>query len=97
MPGIPIGWPCIVGDVRVEETFLAQHISKDLFEATERLRLKRQTQPQVRAISSKPFANSGKLDLFGTDDLYTCNDVVAFHRQAMNASQLTILLAAQRD
>ena len=47
---ISVGWSHVVCDCRVEKTFLAHHVSKDFFEATERLGFKRQPQPHVRAV-----------------------------------------------
>jgi hypothetical protein len=86
-----------VCDLGIEKAFLAHHVSKDLLEATERLAFERQPQPQVRAVCAKPFAELGMVDPFGAKDLYAYNDVMSFHRYAMNATQLTILLATQNQ
>ena len=97
MPAIAVGRPRLVCDLGVEETFLAHHVSKDFFEATERLGFKRPPQAQVSAVRPKPFAELVEVELFCPNDLHAGHDVMSLHGDAMNATQLTILLASEHD
>ena len=54
--GVSVGRPRVVCDLRVGETFLAHHVSKDFFEATECLRFKRQPSRRSTPFERNPFA-----------------------------------------
>jgi hypothetical protein len=91
-----------VCDLDVGKPFLAHHVSHDLLEATQRLILERPPQPQVSTVCPKPLpeflpSRSRQVELFGPNDLDACNNVVALHRYAMNATQIAILLATKHD
>jgi hypothetical protein len=67
---IPTGRPRIVGNLRVDKALVAQHVSKDFLESAERLAFKRQPEFQLRPVQAKPLADFGRVDAFGSGDLY---------------------------
>jgi hypothetical protein len=67
--GIAKGRPRFVRDLCVEKALLVHHVAKNLFEATEHLRSKRQSQFQVGAVRAQSFAELGVVDLFGAVDV----------------------------
>ena len=79
MAAVPLRWARIVRDLRVNEAFLGQQVSKDLLEPAQGLAFKRPPQPQLRTVRAEPFAEPGSVDVFCADDLNAGNDVVSFH------------------
>jgi hypothetical protein len=91
-----------VCDLDVEKPFLAHDVSQDLLEATQRLILERPPRPKLSTICPKPLVElvppcSRQIELFGANDLDACDDVMSLHRYAMDATQVTILLACDHD
>jgi len=102
MTRISLSRPGVVCNVGVEKPFLAHHVSHDLFEATQRLTLERPPQPQLSTVGPKPLvefapSRSRQVELPGADDLDAGNDVMSLYRYAVNAAEITILLATKDD
>jgi hypothetical protein len=102
MPAISVSRPHVVADLHLEKPFLAHHVSHDLLEAAQRLAFKRPPRAQVSAVCPEPFAEfvpsgSRQVELFRANDLNACNDVMSLDGYAINATQLTILLATKHD
>ena len=96
MAAVPVRWARIVRDLRVNEAFLGQQVSKDLFEAAQGLAFKWPPQAQLRTVRAEPLAESGSVDVFSADDLDAGNNVVSFHGYTLNAGQFTGLLVTRR-
>jgi hypothetical protein len=99
---ISICRPRVVADMDVEKPFLDHHVSHDLLETTQRLPLQGPPQAQLSTVCPEPFAEfvpsgSRHVELFRALDLNACDDVMALHGYAMNATQLRILLATEHD
>ena len=58
MATVPLRWARIVRDLRVDEAFLGQQVSKDLLEPAQGLAFKRPPQPQLRTVRAEPLAES---------------------------------------
>ena len=102
MPAISVSRPRFEGDLHVEKPFLAHHVSHDLLEATQRLAFEGPSQPEVSAVCPEPLAEfvpsgSRQVELFRADDLNAPNNGVALDGDAMNATELTLLLATEHD
>ena len=102
MLAISVRRPRLVADLHVEKPFFIHHVPYDFLKATQCLRFQGPPEAKLSAICPEPFvqfAPSGprQKDLFRANDLNLCNDVMSLHRYAMNATQLTILLASKHD
>jgi len=102
MPAISLGRPRLEIDLHVEKPFLGHHVSQDLLEATQRWAFKGPPQPQVSAVCYESVAEfvpagSRQIKLFRPNDLNAANYGMSLDGYAMNATELTILLATKHD
>ena len=88
---ISVSRPRVEVDLHVAKPFLAHHVSHDLLQATHRLAFKGPPQPQVSAVCPEAFAEfvpsgSRQVELFRSNDLNACNDVMSLDGYTMDAT-----------